>query len=84
MIGVDGMWAAWDEWSTCSMTCNGGERQRSRTCTNPKPVHPGRKCDGRHWERDDCNQQVCPAIGKTNSDLALGIKSVLSMKREIA
>ena len=78
------MWAAWDEWSTCSLTCNGGERQRSRTCTNPKPVLPGRNCDGRNWERDDCNQQICPAIGKTSSDLALGIKSVLSLKRQTA
>ena len=64
MVGVDGMWEAWDDWSTCSKTCDGGKSERSRTCTNPEPKPPGKYCDGTEMEAVDCQQQTCPSIGK--------------------
>ena len=60
------MWSEWGRWSSCSKPCDGGEMQRYRTCTNPKPVDPGRKCDGRNWEDDYCNQQPCPDTSKSS------------------
>ena len=64
MVGVDGMWAAWDDWSTCSKTCEGGKKERSRTCTDPKPKPPGKYCDGTEMETVDCPKQTCPTSGK--------------------
>ena len=64
VLGVDGMWSAWNEWSSCSKTCDGGEKQRHRTCTNPKPKPPGRSCNGRSWEEQYCNQDECSVTSK--------------------
>ena len=74
LIGVDGMWSDWGKWSACSKTCDAGKKQRSRTCTNPKPKHPGRDCDGRNQERDGCNRHTCPVHGKSSSDTAYEIE----------
>ena len=60
VLGVDGMWSSWGGWSSCSKTCAGGEMQRYRTCTNPKPKPPGRNCNGRNWEEIYCNHHACP------------------------
>ncbi|EDO33986.1 predicted protein, partial [Nematostella vectensis] len=35
-MAVDGAWGAWGDYSTCSRTCGGGVRHRSRRCDNPK------------------------------------------------
>ncbi|KAL9973589.1 hypothetical protein ACROYT_G020062 [Oculina patagonica] len=42
--GIDGGYSEWSEWSECSKTCGIGVRQRSRTCTNPKPERNGKTC----------------------------------------
>ena len=60
------MWSAWEEWSSCSKTCDGGEKERHRTCTNPKPELPGRNCNGRSWEEQYCNQDACPVTSKSS------------------
>ena len=60
----DGSWARWKAWSSCSATCAGGTQSRSRTCTNPPPIHGGKYCPGSSEQTQSCNNQPCP--GKVN------------------
>ena len=60
----DGSWARWKAWSSCSATCAGGTQSRSRTCTNPPPIHGGKYCPGSSEQTQSCNNQPCP--GKAN------------------
>ena len=43
-ITVDGGWAMWGAWSTCSSTCGEGQRHRNRLCDNPLPQYGGSIC----------------------------------------
>ncbi|XP_067034731.1 furin-like protease kpc-1 isoform X2 [Acropora muricata] len=58
---VDGGYTQWSSWSGCTPTCVAGNRQRSRSCTNPRPANGGRRCRGPAVERRTCNRQQCPA-----------------------
>ena len=58
---VHGGWSSWNSYSTCSKTCKGGKKTRSRTCTSPAPRHNGRSCSGSSSQTADCNSAVrCP------------------------
>ncbi|XP_074624580.1 SCO-spondin-like isoform X4 [Acropora palmata] len=61
---VDGRWTDWKPWTQCSVTCGGGTRNRSRTCTNPAPQHGGKECSGSEEEMQSCNEFPCPIDGK--------------------
>ncbi|XP_057313717.1 coadhesin-like [Hydractinia symbiolongicarpus] len=41
---VNGSWAAWSTWTSCSLTCGTGVRHRNRLCNNPLPVTTGLEC----------------------------------------
>ena len=58
---VHGNWTDWTPFGTCSKTCGGGIKNRFRTCTNPKPQHGGRDCEGSLVESMDCNILPCPS-----------------------
>ncbi|NXU50379.1 HMCN1 protein, partial [Turnix velox] len=60
---VDGKWAAWSSWSTCSVSCGGGSRQRTRLCSDPAPQFGGHKCEGNDMQMDFCNSDPCPVHG---------------------
>ena len=46
LFSVDGKWASWSSWGSCSETCGkSGIRTRSRSCNNPSPQHGGETCD---------------------------------------
>ena len=51
-----GRWSTWESWSTCSATCGGGERRRSRSCS-------GGSCSGPASETIRCNTQSCCDCG---------------------
>ncbi|XP_035676272.1 sushi, von Willebrand factor type A, EGF and pentraxin domain-containing protein 1-like [Branchiostoma floridae] len=57
---VDGNWTPWSQWSTCSVSCGGGNHSRTRECTNPRPIHGGRNCTGPPTEIGACNTEKCP------------------------
>ncbi|XP_006875027.1 PREDICTED: A disintegrin and metalloproteinase with thrombospondin motifs 16 [Chrysochloris asiatica] len=55
-----GHWSDWSSWSPCSRTCGGGVSRRDRSCTNPKPSHGGKFCEGSTRTLKLCNSQKCP------------------------
>uniref|UniRef100_A0A8C9UEL9 Hemicentin 1 n=1 Tax=Serinus canaria TaxID=9135 RepID=A0A8C9UEL9_SERCA len=60
---VDGKWSPWSSWSSCSVSCGGGSRQRTRHCSDPAPQFGGHKCEGSDIQMDFCNSDPCPVHG---------------------
>lgn len=61
MYIVDGNWALWASWDTCSVTCGGGTQSRTRSCTNPAPQYGGAGCPSTGYEMQSCNTHNCPS-----------------------
>ncbi|XP_048580774.1 uncharacterized protein LOC5507168 isoform X2 [Nematostella vectensis] len=61
---VNGAWSDFSKWSTCSKSCGGGIMSRTRTCTNPKPAHGGKECEGDDKETKACGISPCPVNGE--------------------
>ncbi|XP_028976309.2 A disintegrin and metalloproteinase with thrombospondin motifs 14 isoform X3 [Esox lucius] len=57
--GHDGNWGSWTKLGSCSRTCGGGVRSRSRTCNNPAPAYGGRDCPGSSFDYQMCNMEEC-------------------------
>eukprot|EP00079_Xenopus_tropicalis_P027896 XP_012822312.1 PREDICTED: A disintegrin and metalloproteinase with thrombospondin motifs 14 isoform X1 [Xenopus tropicalis] len=55
----DGGWSSWSRFGSCSRTCGGGVRSRSRQCNNPPPAYGGRDCPGAAYEYQMCNNEEC-------------------------
>ncbi|XP_018083066.1 A disintegrin and metalloproteinase with thrombospondin motifs 14 isoform X2 [Xenopus laevis] len=55
----DGDWSSWSRFGSCSRTCGGGVRSRSRQCNNPEPSYGGRDCSGSAYEYQMCNNEEC-------------------------
>ncbi|XP_031561120.1 A disintegrin and metalloproteinase with thrombospondin motifs adt-1-like isoform X2 [Actinia tenebrosa] len=55
----DGQWSEWNPWSSCSVTCGGGFKKRTRTCTNPAPTKEGKPCVGVSSETSNCGTELC-------------------------
>ncbi|XP_041117871.1 A disintegrin and metalloproteinase with thrombospondin motifs 3-like isoform X3 [Polyodon spathula] len=55
----DGNWGSWNKFGSCSRTCGGGVRSRSRQCNNPPPAYGGRDCHGSAFEYQICNTEEC-------------------------
>ena len=56
---VDGDWSTWTAWSSCSVSCGGGYRERTRTCDKPAPADNGLYCEGYAVDIEECNEQKC-------------------------
>ncbi|XP_061197855.1 SCO-spondin-like isoform X2 [Saccostrea echinata] len=61
---IDGQFSEWSEWSICSASCNGGSKNRTRTCSSPPPRYGGKPCNGLSTEYGVCNTHQCPIDGK--------------------
>lgn len=55
---VDCEWATWGDWSTCTVTCNGGLRNRHRV-ERVNALHGGASCVGTTTEEEICNADGC-------------------------
>lgn len=58
---INGGYSDWCPFTPCSVTCGGGVKHRSRTCTNPPPEGEGQTCDhlGPNKESQECNTEAC-------------------------
>ena len=61
-LTVNGGWNSWGSWTSCTATCGGGTKYRSRSCTNPSPSNGGKPCHGSSRDKPTCNTNGCPGI----------------------
>uniref|UniRef100_A0A8C7K273 ADAM metallopeptidase with thrombospondin type 1 motif 2 n=1 Tax=Oncorhynchus kisutch TaxID=8019 RepID=A0A8C7K273_ONCKI len=59
ILRQDGGWGTWSNFGSCSRTCGGGVRFRTRQCDNPTPANGGRTCYGNSYEFQLCNLEEC-------------------------
>ncbi|KAK7100531.1 A disintegrin and metalloproteinase with thrombospondin motifs adt-1-like [Littorina saxatilis] len=55
-------WETWGAWTSCSVSCGGGQRSRSRQCVDGHGVSGGQdrnQCQGDGDQRERCNTDVC-------------------------
>ena len=50
----------WGEWSSCSSTCGGGKRSRTRECKEVSRSKEDNPCNVPLEEEEDCNPAPCP------------------------
>ena len=64
-VAVDGTYSSWGSWHSCSVTCGGGTRERSRTYI--PPVNGGAEYNLPNGESSldlgGCNEHYCPIDG---------------------
>ena len=58
---VDCEWNDFGEWTSCSKTCGGGERSRSRIVKTIEQKG-GNPCTGEATEVESCNTNSCTGI----------------------
>ncbi|XP_060572734.1 ectin-like [Ruditapes philippinarum] len=56
---IHGGWGQWQEWGSCSVTCDMGMKSRSRDCSNPPPSRFGDHCFGHNQESQLCMPKIC-------------------------
>ncbi|XP_048843123.1 thrombospondin-2 [Brienomyrus brachyistius] len=71
---IDGGWGPWSPWATCSATCGGGLKSRSRECNSPPAQHGGRGCMGEPSDNEVCNRQECPIDGCLSNPCFAGVE----------
>lgn len=57
---MPGGWNDWSSWGECSVTCEEGQRLRTRVCDYPKPARGGAVCEGNDKEYKICVMVACP------------------------
>ena len=58
---VDCKWAAWNEWTPCSVTCGAGTRSQERLIEQ-KSANGGKSCEGQPNKNEICNIKDCPGM----------------------
>jgi len=64
---VNGGFSEWSAYSTCSKSCGGGSKKRTRSCTNPAPANGGADCNGATVDEVECGTDLCPVNGGYSS-----------------
>ncbi|VDI23531.1 Hypothetical predicted protein [Mytilus galloprovincialis] len=75
-IVVNGNWADWTTWTSCSLSCGSGSQSRSRACSNPAPANNGLDCSGAGSETKTCTLIACPIDGQWSNWVSWGTCSV--------
>uniref|UniRef100_A0AC35G3W0 Peptidase M12B domain-containing protein n=1 Tax=Panagrolaimus sp. PS1159 TaxID=55785 RepID=A0AC35G3W0_9BILA len=57
---INGGWAEWSAFSSCTAKCGISHRNRSRTCSSPKPLNGGKGCKGLAYVTSICKTELCP------------------------
>ncbi|KAL7383391.1 hypothetical protein ABVT39_009646 [Epinephelus coioides] len=70
---IDGGWGPWSPWATCSATCGGGIKSRTRVCNSPQPQYGGNNCIGEANDSDSCNKKDCPIDGCLSNPCFAGV-----------
>ena len=78
--GFDCVWGLWGEWSTCSKTCGGGRKSRSRKVAMPA-TRGGETCKGPGVIWESCNTQTCSNVTKSGSTFFWKNNNLNSSKR---
>jgi len=52
------VWGEWEEWSSCTTTCEAGKTVRERPIAKAA-VNNGTECEGESLEEESCNEDVC-------------------------
>ncbi|XP_053376882.1 SCO-spondin-like [Mercenaria mercenaria] len=60
---VNGVWTQWSIWSQCSLTCDEGDRTRTRSCSFPSDAPHGNDCFGPATDTQKCKEADCPVDG---------------------
>ncbi|XP_004594559.2 SCO-spondin [Ochotona princeps] len=60
-----GGWGSWGPWSSCSRSCGGGLRSRTRACDQPPPQGLGDYCEGPQAQGEACQAWPCPVTNCT-------------------
>ncbi|XP_040282004.1 thrombospondin type-1 domain-containing protein 1 [Bufo bufo] len=53
-------WSLWQPWSSCSVTCGDGHRERYRSCLSSSPVNA--QCNGNMKETSLCSLEDCLTV----------------------
>uniref|UniRef100_H3DGQ1 Thrombospondin-2 n=1 Tax=Tetraodon nigroviridis TaxID=99883 RepID=H3DGQ1_TETNG len=67
---IDGGWGPWSPWATCSVTCGGGVKTRTRECNSPQPQYGGRRCIGKASD----SKKLCPIDGCLSNPCFAGVE----------
>jgi len=62
---ANGGWSSYGTYTSCTVTCGGGLKYRTRTCTNPAPFGGGDSCSGSETQSTACNSDACPTTTTT-------------------
>ena len=56
---VDCIWAVWNEWTPCSVTCGKGTQSQKRS-QEQQSAHGGLLCEGQPIKTKNCGKIQCP------------------------
>ena len=65
---INGGYTVWSNWTACPISCGpaGAVQTRTRSCTNPAPLHHGLSCLqqslGPTFENRPCGNDPCPGL----------------------
>ncbi|XP_035691257.1 coadhesin-like [Branchiostoma floridae] len=71
-----GGWSSWSNWTSCPVTCGGGQLWRERECNDPAPANGGDDCTGNSHETANCAIADCPSM-TTDMDSALTSREII-------